>query len=119
MILLIVKKISSKIIEKLSSGEFILLQSWITEILSRDLLEEDKKRVKAFLSFTRPEEVMKMISNIERVIQDSLDEAGSKAVEKKIIQIAKEMYSDGESIEKITKYTGLSKEEIIKQTKFN
>jgi len=49
-----------------------------------------------------------MITNVERVIKKSLEEAGKQSLEK----VAKLMLIDGEPIEKIMKYTGLSKEEI-------
>lgn len=51
-----------------------------------------------------------MISNVERVIKKSLEDAKNEGLEK----VAKQMLLDGENIEKIIKYTGLSREIIEK-----
>jgi len=55
-----------------------------------------------------------MISNVERVIKKSMEDAEKQGMEKRSIEIAKQMLSEGESIEKIMKYTGLSRDEIEK-----
>ena len=65
-----------------------------------------------------------MISNVERVIKKSLKDAekqGEKqgiekgmkrGIERGIIKVAEQMLAAGEDIEKIMRYTGLSREEI-------
>jgi hypothetical protein len=54
--------------------------------------------------------VIKMISNVERVIQKSLEDAKKEGR----LDVAKQMILEGEDIEKIIRYTGLSREEIEK-----
>ena len=49
-----------------------------------------------------------MITNVERVLKKSIEEASKQSLEK----VARQMLIDGEPIEKIMKYTSLSKEEI-------
>jgi len=53
-----------------------------------------------------------MITNIEKNLQKAWKEAEEKGIEKGVIKVAQQMLIDGEPIEKIMKYTGLSKEEI-------
>ena len=55
-----------------------------------------------------------MITNIEKNLQKAWKEAEEKGIEKGVIKVAQQMLIDGEPIEKIMKYTGLSKEEIEK-----
>jgi len=71
-----------------------------------------------------------MITNVEKVIKKSVEDAEKqgmekglekgmvkgmeKGMEKRNIEIAKQMLADGEPIEKIMKYTSLSKVEIEK-----
>ncbi len=52
--------------------------------------------------------------NVFRDIKNSMDTAFEEGEENKALKIAKEMFIDGEPIEKIIKYTGLSKEDIQK-----
>ena len=49
-----------------------------------------------------------MISNVERVLKKSYKDAEKQG----ILKVAKQMLLEGEDIEKIEKYTGLSKETI-------
>ena len=60
------------------------------------------------LQDTRPEEVEEMISNVERVLKKSYKDAEKQG----ILKVAKQMLLEGEDIEKIERYTGLSKETI-------
>ena len=65
-----------------------------------------------------------MISNVERVLKKSWEEAEKKGMEKGMergmekgmelasIKFARQMLLDNEDMNKIIKYTGLSKEEI-------
>ena len=59
-----------------------------------------------------------MITNVEKVIKKSREEAKKegmeKGIEKGIEKVARQMLEDGEYMEKIMKYTGLSREEIEK-----
>jgi len=61
-----------------------------------------------------------MISNVEKVLKKTYKEAEKQGMEKGIEQgmekgilsVARQMISEGEDIEKIMKYTGLSKQDI-------
>ena len=61
-----------------------------------------------------------MISNVERVLKKSYKDAEKhgiaqgieQGIEQGILKVAKQMLLEGEDIEKIEKYTGLSKETI-------
>lgn len=103
------KKLIS-IIKNLEAEEFNLFTNWAEKILTRDVPLKEKGKVTEFLKDTRPEEVEEMITNVERVIKKSLEEAGKQSLEK----VAKQMLLKDEPIEKIIEYTGLSEEEIEK-----
>ncbi len=98
------------IIKNLEAEEFRLFTNWTEKILTRDVPSPKKETVSNFLKDTRPEEVEEMITNVERVIKKSLEDAENKGV----VKVAKQMLLDGEPIEKIMKYTELSREEIEK-----
>ena len=51
---------------------------------------------------------------LQSVVETAVEEAVEKAVEKNTITIAREMRKNGESMEKIMLYTGLSKAQIEK-----
>ncbi len=97
-------------IKNLEEEEIRLFNNWAEKILTRDVPAQKKETVSNFLKDTRPEEVEDMITNLERVLKKSWKEAENKGIEK----VAREMLLDGEPIEKIMKYTGLTKEEIEK-----
>jgi len=94
--------------------EFKLLKSWSKFILARDIPQEGKEEIVNILEESRPEEVDKMISNVERVIKKSMEDARKEGMEKRNVEIAKQMLSEGEDIEKIIRYTGLTREDIEK-----
>ena len=102
------------VIKKLNPEEFKLLKSWSKFILARDLSKEGKEELVRILDESRTEEVEKMISNVERVIKKSIDDAMEKGMEQGIVKVARQMLADQEKLEKIIKYTGLSREEIEK-----
>ncbi len=102
------------IIKNLEVEEFRLFTNWAEKILTRDVPAQKKETVTDFLKDTRPEEVEEMITNVERVIKKSLEDAKEEGIEKRNIEIARQMLLDGEPIEKIMKYTELSREEIEK-----
>ncbi|MDO9535168.1 MAG: transposase, partial [Bacillota bacterium] len=83
-------------------------------ILTRGVSSEKKDEITGILEKTRPEEVEEMISNVERVLKKSWEDAEKQGMEKGMEKVAKQMLSEGEDIEKIMKYTGLSREEIEK-----
>jgi len=113
------KRLSDNI-EKLEPDEFELFFSWAKNILMRGKPEAVSNEVIKSLEKVRPGEVEEMITNIEKNLQKAWKEAEEKGMEKGMekgvvkrnIEIAKQMLIDGEPVEKIMKYTGLSKEEI-------
>jgi len=102
------------VIKKLTPEEFKLLKSWSKFILARDLPEEGREEIVHILDESQPEEVDKMISNVERVIKKSMEDAEKQGMEKGMEKVARQMLSEGEDIEKIIRYTGLNKEDIEK-----
>jgi len=105
---------SIAVIKKLSLEEFQLLKSWSQFILARNLPQEGREEITRILDESSPEEVDKMISNVEKVIKKSVEDAEKQGIEKRNMEIAKRMLEEKENIEKIIKYTGLSREEIEK-----
>jgi predicted transposase/invertase (TIGR01784 family) len=111
-------------IRKMEPEEFILFASWAKNILTRDLAPEKKKEVAGILEKTRAEEVEELISNVEKVLKKSLEDAKNegmerglekgieKGLEKGLEKVARQMLSDGEDIGKIIRYTGLSREKV-------
>lgn len=67
--------------------------------------------------FTPPERIayeesLKYYRDIKNVVDTSFDEGKEEGREEGILNVAKQMKLDKESIDKIIRYTGLSKEEI-------
>ena len=60
------------------------------------------------------EESLKYYRDIKNVVDTSREEGFEEGFEKRSVEIAKEMKEEKESIEKIMRYTGLSREEIEK-----
>lgn len=60
------------------------------------------------------EESLKNYRDLKNVVDTSREEGYREGLDKRNIEIAKNMKNDGEPIEKIVKYTGLSEEEINK-----
>ncbi len=60
------------------------------------------------------EESLKNYRDLKNVVDTSREEGYQEGLDKRNIEIAKNMKNDGEPIEKIVKYTGLSEEEISK-----
>ncbi len=48
----------------------------------------------------------------EQLIKEGMEKGIEKGMEKGMEKVAKQMFSDGEDINKIIKYTGLSREDI-------
>jgi len=107
------KKLIS-IIKNLEAEEFNLFTNWAQKILTRDVPSNQKDKVTNFLKDTRPEEVEEMITNVERILKKSWEEAENTGVKKRNIEIARQMLSKDEPIENIMEYTGLSEEELEK-----
>ena len=91
-----------------------VIKSWSQFILARNLPQEGREEITRILDESSPEEVDKMISNVEKVIKKSVEDAEKQGIEKRNMEIAKRMLEEKENIEKIIKYTGLSREEIEK-----
>lgn len=58
------------------------------------------------------EESLKYYRDLKNVVDSSKEEGIIEGKNERSIEVAKEMKTDGVSIDKISKYTGLSKEEI-------
>ena len=104
------------VINKLTPEEFNLFMAWAIQVLPGSFPEENKKEIIRVLKEAHPKEVETLISNVERAVKKSLDDAQKKGIEKGIekgIQkVAKQMLTEGEAIDKIMRYTGLAREEI-------
>ena len=105
-------KLLADTIKNLDWEEFGLFTSWVENILTRNMKPDSKKEIVKMLQDTRPEEVEEMISNVERVLKKSYKDAEKHGVEQGILKVAKQMLLESEDIDKIVKYTGLSKEDI-------
>ena len=116
----------STVITKLTPDEFTLFKAWAQKVLPKSFPEERKKEIIDALEETRPGEVEKLISNVERAVKKSLEDAQregmekgiekgiEKGMEKGIQAVARQMLAEGEDVEKIIRYTGLAREEIEK-----
>ncbi len=118
------------IIKKMEPDEFRLFADWAIKIIARGIPPENEEEIINIFKTARPEEVEIMVSNMERVLKKSWEEAREEGIkqglkqglekgleqglEKAIINIARQMLADGEDIEKIVKYTGLAKDEVEK-----
>lgn len=78
------------------------------------LMDELEKSIKWTPSFVVAEQIKKEEKKIRQDIIKKSKEDRKKAIKNKEVQIAKEMKKDGEFIDKIMKYTGLTREEIEK-----
>lgn len=109
-------------IKKMDLEEFRLFTAWAENILTRGLSPEKKDEIVDILKNARPKEVEEMISNVERVLKKSWEDAEKQGIEQGIekgieqakINIARQMLLENEDIEKIIRYTGFTKEEIEK-----
>ncbi len=63
-----------------------LFKRWTERILTRNIEPEEKKEVANILQETRPEEVEQMISNVERVLKKTYQDAEKKSIEQGIEQ---------------------------------
>lgn len=57
------------IISKFNQKEFQLFNSWLKIILSASLPSEAKQEIVKILEESKPEEALKMVTNIEKVIE--------------------------------------------------
>jgi predicted transposase/invertase (TIGR01784 family) len=97
-------------IRKMEPEEFRIFTAWAKNILTRSISTRKNDEIRDILTKTRPEEVEEMISNVERVIQKSLEDAEKQGIEK----VARQMLAKGFDIETIMSCTNLSREEIEK-----
>jgi len=91
-----------------------LFKRWTERILTRNIEPEEKKEVASILQETRPEEVEQMISNVERVLKKTYQDAEKKGVELGVTKVARQMLIEGIDLEIIKRCTGLSDEKIEK-----
>lgn len=100
------------VINKLTTEEFSLFMAWAIQVLPGSFPEENKNEIIRVLKEAHPKEVETLISNVERAVKKSLDDAQKEGMEKGIKKVAKQMLAEGEAIDKIMRYTGLAREEI-------
>ncbi len=121
-------KLLAETFKNLEREEFDLFTSWAENILTRNMKSDQKKEVVNILQETRPEEVEEMISNVEKVLkktykdaekqgiekglEQGIEQGLEQGIEKGILSVARQMLLEGEDVEKIMKYTGLSREAI-------
>ena len=105
-------------VKQLDEEDFALFKRWTERILTRNIQPEEKKEVANILLETRPEEVEQMISNVERVLKKTYQDAEKKGIEQGIelsmSKVARQMLIEGIDLEIIKRCTGLSDEEIEK-----
>ncbi len=105
-------------IKKMEPEEYRIFTAWTENLLTRGVLPENKDEIAGILKNARPEEVEKMISNVEKVLkkswEDARNEGMEKGMEKAKTDIARQMLIQGFDVETIADCTGLSKEEIEK-----
>ena len=94
--------------------EFRLFVNWGQNILTRGLSSNKQEEIKTILDNSRPKEVDDMITNVEKVLKKTYEDAEKKGKKERDKEIAKLLLADGDDIEKISRITGLSKEEIEK-----
>ena len=96
--------------------EFRLFVNWGQNILTRGLSSNKQEEIKTILDNSRPKEVDDMITNVEKVLKKTYEDAEKKgrkeAKKERDKEIAKLMLADEKSIDEIMKYTSLTKEEI-------
>ena len=109
------KRLSSQI-EKLDPEEFQLFFSWAKKIMLRGSPPEKKEEIIDVLENVRPGEVDEMLTNLEKNLKKAFEDAKKEGIErgmeKGMEKVAKQMLANGEDIEKIIRYTGLTREEI-------
>ncbi len=63
---------------------------------------------------TKYEESLKYYRDLKNVVDTSFDEGKAEGKEERNIEIARQMKTEGEPVDKIVRFTGLSKDEIEK-----
>lgn len=106
-----------KILKKLKPEQAARFKEWIKRVIITKFPEKEKKEIEDSLDKAEWLEVIDVISNIEIMWDESMEEAkkqgeerGQKRSQK---QVAKRMLEFNDPIEKIMKCTGLTYEEIL------
>jgi DNA-directed RNA polymerase specialized sigma24 family protein len=103
---------------KLTEAEKRMLNKWIKDILLERFDKKTKKVIEEILDENDPSEVMKMMTNLERVIEKEFEQRyveGIEYGEKKGIEKALfNLYSKGFPLEEIAESFELSKERALK-----
>ena len=106
------------ILRKFNTNNFQLFKSWLKVISSANLPEQAKQEIIRIIDESTPEEVEKMVTNMERTLGNIYDEGkndGLIAGEiKGKIDDAKKMLAENMSEDLIVKITGLPVEQIRK-----
>jgi len=108
----------NKVVEKLkglSSEDTYIMYNWLKKIVARDIKGKFEKEIDDI--FQKEGKVENMVYAIERVIKKEKMDAKKEGKMEEKIQIAKEMLREGDSVEKISRITKLSVDEIEKLLK--
>ena len=82
------------------------------ELNNKALLCDNKSRKPGAADVPERSEIVSAIA--EKLFSEGMEKGKEEGKEERSIEIAKNMLQDGESIDKIIRYTGLTKEEIEK-----
>lgn len=100
------------VVQKLSQEEIKLFKTWMVQILTERVTNENQVHVIRLFEQTDRKEGVKMISNLEETLKKMQKKAAKEAAEREKMETAKRMLRDGVSVETIAKYTGLSIEAV-------
>lgn len=97
-------------LSKFNENDFLLFKNWIKLIFSMNLPTEAKHEIVRILDESRPEEALKMVTNIEKVIGNVYEEGINDGK----MDTAKKMLAKNMPEELINEITGLPVEQIRK-----
>ena len=106
--------------KKMEPEEFGLFTTWAGNILSRGVSPPKRDEIVDLLKNASPKEVETMISHVGKALEREMKNAEKRWMEKGMekgmveakLAMARQMLTAGEPIEKITQYTGLSREMV-------
>jgi len=108
----------NKVAEKLkmlSNEDTHIMYNWLKKILIKDSNDELEKEIDDI--FLKEGKVEDMVYAIERVIKKEKMDAKKEGIKERTIQIAQEMLREGDSLEKVSRITKLSIDEVEKISK--
>ncbi|MCL6592114.1 MAG: Rpn family recombination-promoting nuclease/putative transposase [Firmicutes bacterium] len=102
------------ILRKFDAKSFQLFASWLKVILTARLPEKAKQEIIKILEESRPEEAEKMVTNIEKIIEEGLMAGKMEGILEGKMEDAKKMMTKNMPEDLIIEITGLSVEQIRK-----